>query len=81
MYICRLIVAVCSKLTDWRCSSAVSTLDCSAAFSEIKFRRVNLFLFYICFVFCTQICVSFHNIFTYSEKHTVTKTFFSPHAL
>ena len=53
------------KLTDWRCSA----LYCIAAFSGIESRRVNFFSILYLFVFCTQICVLFRNIFTYSEKH------------
>jgi len=71
MYICRFITAVCSKLTDWRCSLAGSMLDCIAAFLESLDQIPVEFFFSILylFVFCAQICVLFHNIFTYSEKH------------
>ena len=53
MYICRFITAVCSKLTDWRCSSAESALDCIAAFSGIgvESRWVNFFSILYLFLF------------------------------
>ena len=69
MYICRFIMALSIFLTDCRCSSL------AMAARWVTMLRVSVWIpvWWIFFIlhrvlFCNQICVSFRNIFTYSEK-------------